>query len=83
MEGVTFNDDTEVAPRRIVPNRRESILVRIVLALGLAKDPAGAQVVLFVAALLFFIGAIGVQVWLSQTYTTPKAAPSAVTQTHK
>ncbi len=83
MEGVTFNDDTETAPRRTVPSKKESILVRLVLAFGLAKDAAGAQVVLFILAVLCFAGAIFVQVWLSQTYSTPKAAPGTLTQSHK
>ena len=72
MADVTFNDDTEVAPRSIVRTKKESIFVRMVVSLGLAKDAAGAQVVLVVVAVAFFVFAILIQVWMSQTYQTSK-----------
>ena len=82
MSDVTFNDDTEVAPRKIVRTKKDSIFVRTVVSLGLAKDAAGAQIVLLVIAVAGIVFAILVQVWMAQTYPATKT-PSATTQTKK
>jgi hypothetical protein len=58
MANVSFNEPQYDAAR--ARPQKQSLLTRLVLALGLAKTPAGAQTVLLIVAIASIVAAAGI-----------------------